>query len=73
MSKFVETPSGKVVLTLRITFDPERDADLLAALRAAPPRRLAAVARQLLRSGVSAETVGADEDDWDLSGLGMEL
>lgn len=64
------TASGTVVLTVRLTLDPDRDADLLAVLQAAPPRGLAAAIRNAMRTGlIRPAQVGEDDAVLDLSGL----
>ncbi len=77
MSAIDYRPDGKIVITLRITLDPRRDADIITALTQAPPRRRASYARELMRSGVGGHPTALEEDVDDmpleLSGMSYEL
>jgi hypothetical protein len=63
-----------IVVSVRITLNYGVDDDLIRLIESAPPRRMAARIREAMRSGVSTETAGGEEEEeLDLSGLGWEL
>lgn len=70
-------PNGNLIVTVRITFQPGRDDDLIALVQMAPHGRLAAMVREAMRSGVSSRTVTFEAEEeaqpLDMSSLGMEV
>lgn len=74
MATVVEKPDGTVVLTVRLTLKPKRDDALIALIRLAPRRGLAAAIREAMRGGVGEKCeMTTAENDLDLSALGLEL
>ena len=69
----VSKPDGTVVLTVRVTLKPGRDDDLIALVRQAKPRGMAAAVRDAMRSGVTARVDDNDDDEFVLPDLGMDL
>lgn len=73
MNSIIEKADGTLVVTVRITLKPERDDGLIALVRSAPRRGLAAVIREAMRNGIGQNDTFSEELDFDLSGLGFEL
>ncbi len=74
VNSITEKQDGTLVVTVRITLKPTRDDDLIALVRAAPPRGLAGVIREAMRNGIGQDSdVSSQEFDLDLGGLGIEL
>jgi hypothetical protein len=70
-------PNGNLVITVRITFRPGRDDDLIDLISAAPRGALAGLIRESMRNGVQvgrAIFMDKPEDEpLEMSGLGMEI
>lgn len=68
MSSLIEKPDGSIVLTVRLTI---RDPALIAAIRAARPRKLASTLVNFMLHGMPRKDspVEEEDDDFDLSGL----
>lgn len=66
---------GTLVVTVRLTLVPGRDDDLIAAIQAAPHGTLAALIREMMRTGASNanQTETLIEPEPDITGLGMDL
>ncbi|RME49602.1 MAG: hypothetical protein D6791_00370, partial [Chloroflexi bacterium] len=75
----VVRPNGNLVVTVRLTLQPGRDDELIALVRGAPRGALAGLVREAMRHGIrpllpeSAVEETVEDDDLDLSGLGLEL
>jgi hypothetical protein len=69
--------NGNLVLTVRITFRPGRDDDLIELVAKAPRGALAGLIRESMRNGVSAGKAvfveDLSEEPLEMSGLGMEI
>ena len=69
--------NGNLVVTLRLTLRPGRDDELIDLVRNAPFGALAGLVRESMRSGITSEVSAfdenPDEDEFDMSGLGLEL
>jgi hypothetical protein len=74
MATVVEKPDGTVVIAVRLTLKPGRDDALIALIRLAPRRGLAATIREAMRGGVGVTNeMTTTESELDLSALGLEL
>jgi hypothetical protein len=69
--------NGNLVVTVRITFRPGRDDDLIDLVRKAPRGALAGLIRESMRNGVqlgkSSFMDMPEEEPLEMSGLGMEI
>lgn len=69
--------NGNLVVTLRLTLRPGRDDELITLVHTAPKGALAALVREAMRSGISSKGSAFDEnpeeEQFDMSGLGLEL
>jgi hypothetical protein len=63
---------GTLIMTVRVTLKPGRDDDLIVMLQSAPPRGLAAVVREAMRSGVMDQPPTGD-DGAALPDLGEDI
>jgi hypothetical protein len=72
-----QRPNGNLVITVRITFRPGRDDDLIDLVVKAPRGALAGLIRESMRNGVSAGHAifvdEAQEEPLEMSALGMEI
>ena len=70
-------PNGNLVITVRITFRPGRDDDLIDLVVKAPRGALAGLIRESMRNGVSAGRAvfvnEEQEEPLEMSALGMEI
>ncbi len=76
MSAVLVKPDGTLVVTLRLTLKPARDAPLIALVRAAPPGGLAGAVREAMRSGIGDEQAfagGEEEETFEMDALGIVL
>jgi len=79
MGSIVVRPNGNLVVTVRLTLRPGRDDELIALVRQAPRGALAGLVREAMRNGIrpllpeGVAEPAAEEDELDLSGLGLEL
>lgn len=69
-------PRGTMVVTVRITFQPGRDDDLIELIDNTPKGALSAVIREAMRSGTNRQTTY--ETEWtdtplQMNDLGLEL
>ncbi len=66
-----------MIVTVRITFRPGRDDDLIDLISKAPKGALAGLIREAMRNGVSASKAvfvdASGEEPLEMSGLGMEI
>ena len=74
----IEKPDGTIVITVHLTFKPDRDAVMIRLIRSAPPRHLAQFIKEAMRNGIPEfqnEEPGAVEDEIfiDESELGIDL
>jgi hypothetical protein len=69
--------NGNLIVTVRITFRPGRDDDLIDLISKAPKGALAGLIREAMRNGVSTHNTvfvdGSEEEPIEMSGLGMEI
>ena len=72
---FRRRKDGRLMLPVNLEFFPERDADLIAAIEAAPPGAVAAMLVGLMREGgLARQTQNDDEEEpLDLGALGLDL
>jgi hypothetical protein len=74
MATAVEKPDGTLVITVRLTLKPGRDDALIALIRLAPRRGLAAAVREAMRGGVGEKSDSAAADtEIDLLALGLDI
>ncbi len=74
MAAVARRKDGTIVVTVRITFKPGRDDDLMQLVESAPRGTLAGIIRSSMRGGVSiAEAVEQAFEDVDTSSLGMDI
>lgn len=69
--------NGNLVITVRITFRPGRDDDLIDLVSRAPKGALAGLIRESMRNGVQAGRANfmdmPEDEPLEMSGLGMEI
>ena len=69
--------NGNHVVTMRLTLRPGRDDELIDLVHNAPNGSLASLVREAMRTGISSKVSAfdenPDEEQFDMSGLGLEL
>lgn len=78
MPSLIEKPDGTIVLTVRITFKPERDKYLIELISSAPSRGMARLIRETMRNGSPKFTELNDPNElesseWVIPDLGIDL
>ena len=72
-----QRPNGNLVVTVRLTFRPGRDDDLIDLVVKAPRGALAGLIRESMRSGVSTGRAifveSSQEEPLEMSALGLEI
>lgn len=71
-----QRPCGTLVVTVRITFQPGRDDDLIELVESVPKGALASLIRETMRSGTNQQITY--EAEWtnnplEMSNLGVDL
>ena len=72
-----QRPNGNLVVTVRLTFRPGRDDDLIDLVVKAPRGALAGLIRESMRSGISTGRAifvdASQEEPLEMSALGLEI
>ncbi len=77
MAAVIVRQNGNLVVTIRLTLRPGRDDELIDLVHNAPNGSLASLVREAMRTGISSKVSAfdenPDEEQFDMSGLGLEL